>query len=456
LALLEDEYRSDKPGFLVVYGRRRVGKTFLVREAFRGRLAFQHTGYAKVGTRQQLERFNTSLETWGGRAYPTAPDWFQAFDQLRDLIERQPEGRKVIFLDELPWLDTKGSDFLSALEGFWNGWAAGRADILLIACGSATSWLADKLFANKDGLYNRVTRRMELLPFTLGECEQLLVSRGVKYDRLQVLEAYLVFGGVPYYLELFQGARSVAQNVDALLFARNGTLRGEFDLLYSTLFHRPEPYMRTVRALASTARGMPRANLAQAAGLSDGGGLTAVLDGLEQCGFIRRYLPPGRRSRDALYQLVDQFTLFWLKCVEGSTNESEWTSGLGTGERHARLGYAFETACLNHVAQVKAALGIAGVATETYAWRGPSGAQIDLVLQRADGITNLCECKLAAKPFTVSADLATRLRLREAEFAEDRHAKGALHQTLITPMGLAQGSYRGDIQSVVTLDELFA
>jgi hypothetical protein len=458
---LRQYYEADEPDFLVVSGRRRVGKTFLVREFFDDRFCFYTTGLAKGTKTEQLAQFNRSLNRYGASEYPLAGDWFEAFDQLRSLIEAAPDGKKVVFLDELPWMDTPKSKFISGLESFWNGWANGRADMLLIVCGSAAAWVARKLFHDTGGLHNRVTRRMWLQPFTLKETEELLDSRGVVLSRQQIVQAHMVFGGIPHYLNQFERQLSFSQNVDRLCFASGAPLRDEFDQLYNSLFTNPERHIRIVTALGRRGGGLSREEIVRASGSSDGGGLTTTLDELESSGFIRRFPGYGKAERDTLYQLGDPFSYFALRfLLPGKINDEHfWTNDDTTGARNAWRGYAFEQVCLAHIAQVKRKLGIDGVTSVVSSWRSTApqpNAQIDLVIDRRDGVTNLCEIKYSNKEFEITKEYEAKLRRKAWAFAETAPKTRALHTTLITSYGVKRNKHSGIVQSEVTMDDLFA
>ena len=296
--------------FAAVYGRRRVGKTYLVRKTFGNHFAFDHVGLSSGKMSDQLESFRNSLIAHGHRKCPVLKSWIGAFEELKKLLDRGKSTKKIVFIDELPWMDTSKSRFIPAFEHFWNSWAAWRNDIVLIVCGSATSWLLNKVINSKGGLHNRVTKRIRLEPFTLAECEQLSAEKGLALDRHQIAECYMAFGGVAYYWSLLEKGLSVAQNIDRLFFSQNGALRGEYQELYKSLFRVPEPYERIVCALGTRKVGMTRSAVAEAAGLNDNGALTKYLEELEQCGFVRKYLAFGKIGKDALFQLVDNFTLF--------------------------------------------------------------------------------------------------------------------------------------------------
>ncbi|MDR1189056.1 MAG: hypothetical protein LBK95_16665 [Bifidobacteriaceae bacterium] len=459
--VLRDRFDHDGADFVVVCGRRRVGKTFLVREFFNGRFCFTATGVAKQPKGRQLREFNRSLSIHGGIAYAQAPDWFESFQQLRQLIEHDPtSGKKVVFLDELPWMDTPKSGFLPALESFWNGWASGRRDVLLIVAGSSASWIARKLFRNTGGLYNRVTRRLWLQPFTLAECEAFFEDRRVGFDRQQQVESYMIFGGIPHYLDQLDRGLSLAQNVDRLCFGPNPPLGREFDELYASLFAEPARHVAVVKALAGKASGLGRDEISRAAHIAAGGTLSAILEQLELSGFVRSHPAFGKRERDLAYRLADPFSLFALRFGGNrlANDEHFWTNGLLSGGRNAWKGHAFEEVCLGHIPQIKRALGIAGVLSSASAWRSrfaDPGAQIDLVIDRADRVINLCEIKYSDHEYAITADYDRRLRAKRAAFSEETRTTKSLAWTFITTYGLARNAHRGSVSSEVTMNDLF-
>ena len=299
IAILENLFQSKRSEFVAIYGRRRVGKTFLVKELFGQRYAFYMSGLSNAGTKLQLTNFMAALgrfdtKTEGGGIPPT---WFAAFQLLIRYLEKCPQKRKVVFIDELPWLDTPRSGFVTALEHFWNSWAYHRNDVLLIACGSSTSWMIDSLINNRGGLHNRVTKRIHLHPFTLGETEAFLKSKGGVFDRYQIVQLYMAMGGIPFYLDEIDVKQSIPQNIDQLFFAEEGTLRNEFQNLYRSLFKREERHIAVIEALAKKAKGMSRKDLAKASRLPNGGTFTKILQELAQCGFIKKYFPFGKKNR---------------------------------------------------------------------------------------------------------------------------------------------------------------
>ena len=329
--LLQNALSEEYSQFIAVYGRRRVGKTFLIREAYGYKFDFQFTGAAKLTARKQLVRFRRTLKEHGQKDTPELTNWGDAFSELKRFIINFPEGKKVIFLDELPWMDAPRSGFLSELESFWNDWASARKDIVFIVCGSSTSWMVKKIIKNKGGLHNRLNHRISLKPFPLGLCEKLAQSRGIVLNRKQMLEAYMIFGGVPYYWSLLQKGASITQEIDRLIFSSDGELHDEFEMLYASLFKKPEPYIKVIGLLAKKKMGMTRLELLEAGGFDDNGAFTEILNDLEWCGFIRSYTMMGYRTKSDIFQLIDHYTLFYYEFIDGSRQGSNyWKTMLGS------------------------------------------------------------------------------------------------------------------------------
>jgi len=454
---LVEAFESSESEFVAVFGRRRVGKTYLVRETFNSTFTFQHTGIKTGGKEVQLERFRVSLCEQGFADCPVLENWFEAFDQLKVVIGNSRDERKVIFIDEIPWMGRSDASFISAVENFWNAWASARKDILLVVCGSATSWVLDKLVHNRDGLHGRVTYRIRLDPFTLCECAQYAASRGLEYTNDQLAECYMVLGGIPMYWRYLERGKSVAQNIDGMFFSGSEKLEHEFDELYSSLFENAEPYVALVTALAKKKCGMTREEVSEGSGVADNGWLSKYLKVLEQCGFIRRFAEIGKKRKGAVYQLVDNFTLFYFRYMEGnrSNDPHYWSSMLDSRLHTTWAGLAFERLCLQHVDQIKAALGISGVLTNVHSWRN-ANAQIDLLIDRRDGIVNVCEMKYWAGPYLMTAEDDVSLAKKRNEFREATRTRKAIHLTMVTSFGVKPNAYANNVQSFVTLNDLFA
>jgi AAA+ ATPase superfamily predicted ATPase len=461
---LLDLLEKEESQFCAIYGRRRVGKTYLVRETFNYQFCFQHTGVAKGTLRQQLTAFRNSLASAGIKS-SIPKSWIEAFELLKQLINNAPAGKKVIFIDELPWMDTPKGNLIGALENFWNGWATARQekDIVLIVCGSATSWISKKLLKNKGGLRGRLTMRLKLVPFTLRECELFANGASLSFGRRDILELYMILGGIPYYWSFLKKGLSVAQNVDQLFFTETAQLRDEFDALYATLFKSPENYLKVIGCLASGKRsGMTREDILSKSKLSDGGTFSTILEELEECGFLRRFSSADTAETNALYQLIDNYTLFHYLCSKKNaySDEHYWQNTFTSTSHNTWKGLAFERVCLQHINQIKTALGISGVQTNVCSWfaRGTNkqhGAQIDLILQRADGFTDICEIKHSTNTFTIDKEYAIDLQNKLNAYQELSKDKRTLHLVLITTNGVTHNNYYNMVQNEITMEDLF-
>lgn len=461
--MLKEAYEADESKFVAIYGRRRIGKTYLVRETFENHFTFQHSGYFGGKLSDELFEFCISIRQYGLDGFEQPKNWLEAFELLKRVIMNSPDKRKVVFLDELSWMDTRGSDFVMALEGFWNGWASARKDVLLIVCGSVTSWMISKIVHNKGGLYNRLSFRINLEPFTLKECEEYVNAKNIIMNRYSILQCYMIMGGVPYYWSFLEKGLSLPQNIDRIFFADNALLDNEFEYIYSSLFHNPEPYIKIISALGKKKAGMTREEIVKASKLPESGNLSKKLEELENCGFIRRYNSYGKKQKDSLYQLIDNFTLFYFKFLEKKpTDEHFWTNNQLSQAVKIWCGLAFERVCLEHVSEIKNALGISGVSTNAYSWsckkdneKGLEGSQIDLIIERRDQIIDLCEMKYSTKPFKVTLKVDTDIHRKTWDFINATGTHFAVHPIILTPYGITDDSYRGQIQAVITADDLF-
>lgn len=461
--LLQNALSEEYSQFIAVYGRRRVGKTFLVREAYGYKFDFQFTGAAKLTARKQLMRLRRALKEHGQKDTPELTNWGDAFSELKRFITNLPEGKKVVFFDELPWMDAPRSGFLPELESFWNDWASARKDIVFVVCGSSTSWMVKKIIKNKGGLHNRLNHRISLKPFPLGLCEKLAESRGLVLNRKQILEAYMIFGGVPYYWSLLQKGASITQEIDRLIFSSDGELHDEFEMLYASLFKKPEPYIKVIEMLAKKKMGMTRLDLLEVGGFDDNGAFTDILNDLEWCGFIRSYTMIGYRTKSKIFQLIDHYTLFYYEFINGSRQGSNyWKSMHGTPKYDTWCGLAFERACLWHTDQIKKKLGISGILTNEYAWRclpdekeNRGGTQIDLLIERSDGIIDVCEMKYSKEPYSISSDYADELARKRSVFQRVTGTKSAVHSVMITTDGLVQNEHWGEVQAEIQLNDLY-
>jgi uncharacterized protein len=454
--------KSSSSEFVAVYGRRRVGKTYLIREAFENNFTFHLTGLANASLYQQLVNFHTTLQKRNPRKEISIPaTWFEAFQQLIEYAENSKEDRKIIFIDELPWIDTAKSNCISALEHFWNHWASARKDIVLIVCGSAASWMLNKLINNKGGLHNRITQQIKLMPFTLKECEQFLAEKKINWNRYQIVEAYMIMGGIPYYWNALEAGKSAAQNIDTLFFSENGLLKNEFQNLYASLFKNPESHLTIVEALGTKAKGLSRDEIIKYTKSSSSGSTTKIIDELEASGFIRKYYSFNKKAKQSIYQLVDLYSLFYLRFFKEnkSATENFWINTLDTPAHRTWSGYAFEMVCLLHSYQIKKKLGIQGIQSSESSWRSNNqkkGAQIDLVIDRKDETVTICEMKFSINPFTIDKKYEENLRNKLGAFRSETKTRKAVMLAMITTYGIKQNQYSlGLVQNDLTMDCLF-
>ena len=467
---LNECYDSGKAEFVAVYGRRRVGKTYLVDETLKDRIAFRHAGLSPVdeqnhknGLKEQLKHFYLSLQLHGMKKSKCPASWLEAFFMLEMHLQSVDEGsRQVVFLDELPWMDTPRSGFVTALEAFWNGWACHRHNMMLVVCGSATSWMTDNLVNNHGGLYGRLTCQIKLSPFTLRECEAFFQERGIRFSRYDIVQSYMAVGGIPYYLGYMKKGMSLAQNIDWMFFEDNARLHDEFDRLFASVFSTPELMKNIVQLLGTRRSGFTRQEILRRTGLDDSGASTKLLKALVASDFIKPYIPFGKGKRDTRYKLTDPFCLFYMKFVQGRTEMDPefWMHNGASPAVNSWRGFAFEEVCFHHIRQIKKSLDILGVSSTQYSWTlkgddGSDGAQIDLLIQRKDNVVNLCEMKFYNDKFTVDKTYYMKMVHRQNILAEHLPRKAVIHNVLVTTEGLKYNEYSSVFQNVVVLDDLF-
>lgn len=464
--ILEFALSSNSPELIAVTGRRRVGKTFLIRSVFEKHIVFEFSAVHNATMAEQLEGFSRAYQkaTNSPAAYQPPVSWLAAFGLLEDFLTPIIKKRKaVVFFDEFPWMHTPRSNFLKAFEHFWNSYASRYPNLTVVICGSAASWMFQNVIKNRGGLHNRVTQQIRLLPFSLKETEAYLQSRSINLDRYQLLQLYMVMGGIPEYLKHVMPGRSSAQVIDNLFFTKQGALKKEFDNLYPALFDNATRHVMVIRALASVSKGMTRKEIIESTELNSGGWVTEILLELEESGFIMSYLPYNRTSKDLVYRLSDEYSLFYIKYIEKSRamGEGTWLRISESATWKSWSGYAFEGVCLKHVPQIRAALGIASIYTEDSVWRhvpgkGQAGAQIDLLLDRKDHCINVCEMKFSTNAFTISKSYAEELDQKITVFKDKEKPKKTVFLTFITTYGVAKNKYsEGRIQGDLTMDSLF-
>ena len=464
ISLLEQYTASSNAEFIALYGRRRVGKTYLINQTFKDRLAFSMTGVLEGNKNEQIDAFMDAMDIFGYSCPERPKNWMAAFTQLRKALSTKVKEKApcIVFIDEIPSLDTQTSGFTKALGHFWNSWASNQDNFKLIVCGSATSWMIKNLIDSKGGLHNRITHEIKLEPFPLKETEEYLESKGFTWSRQLILQAYMFTGGVAYYLSLFNTNESFAQNIDRLYFSENGEMRREYRRLFKTLFNAAEPYMRLVEILAQKKQGLTRKEIIKAMKAEKGGTLSEQLQNLKECGFIRKYMVREKKvikENGSIYQLVDPFTLFHLYFESKAKRDSRfWENHLNTSVINTWLGLSFEKVCLLHTKQIKEALKIDGISTQQYSWRSKNSdpaVQIDMIIDRADGMINLCEIKYSEADYTLTESEYKKIENRATAFASETGTRKGIFKTLITASPIKKNQYSESFPVKLTADCLF-
>ena len=459
---------SKEAELIAIYGRRRVGKTFLIREAYKKHLVFQFTGTQNGTTEEHLIKFSQELSRSVNSTFPikTPESWSEAFYLLRDYLTEKLKNntKQVVFLDEIPWLNTPRSKFLQEFDYFWNSWASAQPSLIIVICGSAASWMITQILNNRGGLHNRVTKRIRLLPFTLKETSAFLENRDVHLEYYQTIQLYMALGGIPFYLKEVRPGESSDQAIDRLLFSENGSLHGEFQNLYPSLFENVEQHIKIIRALGDHPNGLQRNEITQSA-ITSGGTLTKILEELTESGFIRADIQFNRSAKYTIYRLVDEYSRFYLKFIDKkrSIKAGKWLKQINSPSWRSWSGIAFEGICLKHIEEIKKALNIGAVYTEESPWRlipkekNEKGIQIDLLIDRQDHCINICEMKFYSDKFTIDKQYAEQLRHKSSLFKQYSGTQKSIFITAVTTYGVADGIYkRGLIQNEVTMDAFFA
>jgi uncharacterized protein len=458
-SILEQAFKSNKSELIALYGRRRVGKTFLIREFFKRSIVFEVTGLYHGNMNDQLRNFTKEVRKKIKSSDIEPPNcWLEAFTMLEEYLGKlRGNNKKVVFIDEFPWIATARSKFLMAFENFWNTYCTNRQDIIVVICGSAASYMVQNIIKNKGGLHNRISRKIRLLPFNLYETELYLKKNGVKYTRYDIIQVYMALGGVPHYLERLNKGMSVPQNIDSLCFSKDGVLNDEFNQLFVSLFDDSERHMKIIRTLARTNKGVTRNELIDKSGIRSGGDFTRKLDELIESGFVTEYPYYQNKKQLTLYRLSDEYSKFYLKFIEDNKDggEGTWQRLSTTQSYNSWSGFMFETLCLKHIYQIKKSLRIDAIYSTSRSWFN-NNAQVDLLIDRDDHVMNLCEMKFYNAPYTMDKKYYLNLKNKVAELRKDTNTRKNIFITMVTTYGVNENEYSKElIQNNLDMDALF-
>ncbi len=470
---LDSVWKSRAPELVALYGRRRIGKTYLVRQVLGKRgLFIEATGIKNASMRVQIANFTKIISDVfaGGLPLEAPSSWSNALALLTRELKKLPKSKKaILFLDELPWMATRRSGLIQALDYYWNTQWSRIPNLKVILCGSAASWILDNLVNAKGGLHNRLTRIIHLAPFDLRETKLFLEARGVKMKERQIVDVFLVTGGVPYYLEQIRRSRSAVQNIDALCFRPSGILYSEFPRIFRALFEQAETNLRIVKEIARYRYGLDRNRLLAALKMKSGGSFNKRIAELEAAGFIRAFRPYGKATRDTSYRVIDEYSLFYLRWIEPEIHSgfefsrAHWKKVTNSPAWFSWAGYAFEDLCLKHTQQICNALEIGEIRSRAAVWRhvpkkgkSDQGAQIDLLFDRDDDTITICAIKYSTAPFVIDKSYAEVLMKKVRVFEEKTRTKKQLLIAMITAGGLKPNLWAKElIDHHIDLTDLF-
>lgn len=463
IKLMTETLAKQRSSFVAVTGRRRVGKTFLIHGIYQKNMCLVVTGIQNATAQVQIKNFAQKISEYSGKAPDQKlRDWQEVFLFLKQYLKSLPKNKKqVIFLDELPWMSTNKSGFIQLLAHLWNDYLSHEKHFILVICGSATSWITQKIINDKGGFHNRITELIQLQPFTLAETKSFLREKKILLSDIAIVQLYMAMGGIPYYIENIKRGESPAAAIERMCFSASGLLKNEYENLYSALFDQPEHYEAIVATLAEAKSGLSREEILKKSKVEGGGPYTRVMNDLIVSGFVIEEKPFGKLKRGSIYKLVDEYSVFYHKFIKRNKKPQKgiWQVLSASQQYKIWTGYAFETLCYKHVEEIKKSLGIASVYTESSSFRqaaksGRPGFQIDLLLDRKDQVINLCECKFFDAPFEINKTYSVQLQARKALFKQVTGTKKSVFTTLITNQKHTSNSHFIDsIDAVVSITD---
>jgi len=480
--VLADILWSKSAELLAIYGRRRVGKTFLVRNFFESLdnvIYFEMAGqkqesgeYAPL--KYQLGNFKYQFERTFSKEIQVPQSWQEAFNILKKEVDRFDDAnvKLILFFDELPWLCSPKSGFFEALDQAWNTSFERQHNVKVIVCGSAASWMLKKIVHAKAGFSRRITHKIQLPPFSLKETKEYLTFKGFDLSLMSIAEIYMIFGGIPYYLNFMNPHKSIYQNIEDECFDISGRLVDEYHLVFDSLFNHSNNHKKIVEFIASRQKGVLLKELTKQFSSLKGGSLSRIIDNLVGSSFIKKTAPLYNEKKGTTYRIIDEYILFYLKWIKSapqsiieSPNTLYFQSIAQKNAYSSWKGFAFERLCLKHEYQIRKALGIHKILTMPsmvyfYDEQGKRSSQIDLLFERADRVITICEMKYSETEYSLKkSDIKSMMHkkkdLRRYLSAKKKGQKD-IHICYITSNGVKHNQNFYELQpSVLHLNDLF-
>lgn len=438
---LNEALSSSKSSFIAITGRRRVGKTYLVDEVYKKNICLRVTGIQGEDLKAQIVNFTEKISEYSNKSFFTIPkNWQEIFLHLKNYLKTLSKNKKqVIFLDELPWINTSKSGFIQLLAHLWNDFLSKESHFILVVCGSSTSWITQKIVNDKGGFHNRLTHHIKLNPFTLSETKQFLLTKNIKQTDSSIAELYMIMGGIPFYLENIKQGESATVSIERMCFLEGGILKNEYDNLYKAIFESPINHEAIVEALANSKQGLTREEIFNKTKINSVGSYQRAVNELVVSGFVVEEYPFGKKKRGTIYRLVDEFSVFYHKFIKVNQKPQIGIWQMLSNSQSYKIwsGYAFESLCMKHVSEIKKAMGVQNVYAETSSYRHggdetEDGFQIDLIIDRKDMVINLCECKFYESTFEITKKYANQLKWRKSAFRVATNTKKNIFTTLIS------------------------
>ncbi|MFH1831150.1 MAG: ATP-binding protein [Pseudomonadota bacterium] len=420
LKKLENIWNQHKVGLISIYGRRRVGKTELIRVFSRNKAAWIFEAIEGENTASQIKHFLNQLSQFTKEPYLRDldyKDWPPVFDLLSNKIKQKKD--LIVAFDELSWMAARKTKLISYIKYYWDKEWKYHPHLLLILCGSVASWMV-KNVVRSNALYGRISENILLDPLKPFEVAEFI---GKKRGKKEILEYLLSFGGIPKYLEEMDFNQSIQINIDRTCFSASGFFVDEADKIFYNQFKETHIYKQIVRCLSESS--LPLKDISQKIKIPSGGGLKRYLDNLISAGIVDsindiRNFKLGKVPR---YYMIDELMRFHLQFVSPNISEIKHTHSASRFDKftknkwHPFMGNAFERFCLKHRYLIAQILGFDSKVTACGSLlnNNRNGFQYDLVYLRSDGVVSLCEIKyLSDKPGTdLIKEMEAKLRVTD-------------------------------------------